>query len=688
VTVNDLGDADSAGPNGLQNFPQLLSAAAGAGGLTVTGSLDGAPLTGGLVIDFYASPLPHASGFGGGQSHLGSTTVATDASGRATFTALLPSVAVSQYITAVVTTSAGSSSEFSAAVRVAAEGSGVTPTEENAAPNGGDGNGDGILDSAQDNVASLQNAVSGSYLTLEAPAGTTLAAVQTVTDPSTVGPPPGVNFPVGLVEFALTGVPLGSAQTVTLILPPGTTMDTYYKYGPTAGDPSPHWYEFLYDGVTGAELLSDRVVLHLVDGGRGNDDGLANGTIVDPGSPAVESNTLTTVTAPSAVYGDSVTFTALVSPLDPLAVTPTGSVQFYVDGSAFGSPVSLVDGMASVSLAAPPAGAYSATAVYVSNDADFLASTASAAAVAVVSPATLMVNADFASRAYGGADPAFTATFSGFVLGEDTSVLGGVLAFSMTADVTSPVGTYPLTPGGLSAANYSITFVAGTLTVDPAELTVTADDATKVVGSANPTFTASFAGFVLGQDASVLVGELAFSTPADASSPPGDYPITPGGLAADNYSLIFVEGTLRVTQTVAIEILRSDVNLVSNGVIAVAVFTTANFDAALVDPGSVVFAGAHAVHNSLADVDGDGDLDMVLHFRTQDTNLRALYEQLLADDLDGDGVLDSTHQELDVSLTGQTVDDVFFEGFDELDLFLSGRSLRELLLDLAAAGGI
>ena len=32
---------------------------------------------------------------------------------------------------------------------------------------------------------------------------------------------------------------------------------------------------------------------------------------------------------------------------------------------------------------------------------------------------------------------------------------------------------------------------------------------------------------------------------------------------------------------------------------------------------------------------------MVLHFRPQDTNLRALYERLLADEINGDGVLDS-----------------------------------------------
>jgi hypothetical protein len=41
----------------------------------------------------------------------------------------------------------------------------------------------------------------------------------------------------------------------------------------------------------------------------------------------------------------------------------------------------------------------------------------------------------------------------------------------------------------------------------------------------------------------------------------------------------------------------------------------------------------------------------------------------------------------EVSLTGQTVDEVLIEGFDSLDLSLSGRTLRQLLDDLAAGGG-
>ena len=60
---------------------------------------------------------------------------------------------------------------------------------------------------------------------------------------------------------------------------------TYYKFGPEAGAPENHWYEFLYDGDTGALIEGNVITLHFVDGGRGDDDLDANGEIVEPGGP-------------------------------------------------------------------------------------------------------------------------------------------------------------------------------------------------------------------------------------------------------------------------------------------------------------------------------------------------------------------------------------------------------------------
>ena len=63
----------------------------------------------------------------------------------------------------------------------------------------------------------------------------------------------------------------------------------------------------------------------------------------------------------------------------------------------------------------------------------------------------------------------------------------------------------------------------------------------------------------------------------------------------------------------------NNINLKSKGVVPVAVLTTEVFDANDIDPTTVKFAGASPpVRWTLCDVDGDGDDDMLFHFKTQD----------------------------------------------------------------------
>ena len=78
-------------------------------------------------------------------------------------------------------------------------------------------------------------------------------------------------------------------------------------------------------------------------------------------------------------------------------------------------------------------------------------------------------------------------------------------------------------------------------------LTVTAPDATRVEGVANPAFTPTYSGFVYGDTAASLTTQPTCTTTATTSSPVGTYPITCSGGASDNYSFTYVPGTLTVT---------------------------------------------------------------------------------------------------------------------------------------------
>ena len=87
-----------------------------------------------------------------------------------------------------------------------------------------------------------------------------------------------------------------------------------------------------------------------------------------------------------------------------------------------------------------------------------------------------------------------------------------------------------------------------TLTVNKAALTITANDASKTYGDANPTFSVSYSGFVNGDDATKLTTQPTISTTATTSSAAGTYAITASGAASDNYDITYVAGTLTVTK--------------------------------------------------------------------------------------------------------------------------------------------
>jgi len=164
--------------------------------------------------------------------------------------------------------------------------------------------------------------------------------------------------------------------------------------------------------------------------------------------------------------------------------------------------------------------------------------------------AILTVKAKDATKVYGSANPAFGASYSGFVNDETAGVLSGSPSLSTTATISSGVGSYTITSaaGTLSAANYSFSFVNGTLSVTPAALTITADNKNKAYGAALPTLTASYSGFVNGDTSASLTTQPTLGTTATANSHVSGIPytISVSGAVDANYTISYVPGTLTV----------------------------------------------------------------------------------------------------------------------------------------------
>ena len=129
---------------------------------------------------------------------------------------------------------------------------------------------------------------SDEIITLDSPIGTTINNSQAIGNPSPPDTPPGATFPYGFISFSIDGVAPDGSTTMTITLPDGAKPDTYYKYGPTPDNTVSHWYEFMFDGETGAEINDNIITLSFVNGKRGDADlNSLNTTIADPGGPAI-----------------------------------------------------------------------------------------------------------------------------------------------------------------------------------------------------------------------------------------------------------------------------------------------------------------------------------------------------------------------------------------------------------------
>jgi hypothetical protein len=245
------------------------------------------------------------------------------------------------------------------------------------------------------------------------------------------------------------------------------------------------------------------------------------------------------LTSGSSTYGNTPAFTYgyYTTPGGGVAVTdasPTGSV-------VWSNPLS----------ATSNAGTYSET--YVSGitlgNPGYILSAGNAANW-TINKAQLTVAANNQTRLYGAANPIFNETISGFVNGEDASVVSGTATGTSTATTGTGVGTATITGsiGSLTAGNYTFVAANGILTINPATLTVTANNQTRLYATANPIFDETISGFVNGEDASVVSGTATGTSTATTGTGVGTATITgsTGSLVASNYNFVAANGTLTI----------------------------------------------------------------------------------------------------------------------------------------------
>ena len=186
----------------------------------------------------------------------------------------------------------------------------------------GDRNSDGTPDSEQSNVASIPS-LTGDFFTLVAPEGIRFTGVEVTADfngdgidnDDLVNPTGnGFSFLDGFLNYRIEPLdpnePLGDGPLeleISILLPNNTNAtNTYFKFNSVTSQLE----EFTYDGETGAEFFDvglgtnsqNLVVLHFIDGGRGDDDGLVNGVITDPGGFGFLANPTVTLTESGGIF--------------------------------------------------------------------------------------------------------------------------------------------------------------------------------------------------------------------------------------------------------------------------------------------------------------------------------------------------------------------------------------------------
>jgi len=243
-------------------------------------------------------------------------------------------------------------------------------------------------------------------------------------------------------------------------------------------------------------------------------------------------------TAPLVVAASSGTSTYGAN---PPAITP--SYSGFVNGDGPGS-LNTAPTCSTTATANSPVGTYPSSCSG-GSDPDYTLSYVPGQVV--VGTADLVITASSGTMTYGGTLPNVTPSYAGFVNGDGIGSLSTVPTCSTAATSSSPVGAYTTSCSGAADSNYTITYVNGSVHVNPAPLTITASSSSITYGASPPAVAPTVTGLVNGETKSVLGAGLACSTTAGASSPVGTYASTCSGAVDANYTISYANGSVQIT---------------------------------------------------------------------------------------------------------------------------------------------
>lgn len=294
-------------------------------------------------------------------------------------------------------------------------------------------------------------AASGS-VRASSPDGTSISNVSSApADPNAL--PPGALDLTGVLSYEVDDVAVGGSVDVTLQLPAGSTPTAVYKD-----------VNGTYVDVSSiATIIGNSVVLDLTDGGLGDEDGVANGVIVDPvvvvgNDSASPTSVRLTANPTDPVAGAPVTLKATVS---SSGAAPTGTVEFTDGGADLPgcSSVALATGIARCVLAGGLSGGTHAIRAIYSGSSSHQGSSSAISDVEVSQPTTtaLTLSSPFAYGSESASGFMVAVTSSGAsTLGGSVTVTEGTVTLCTLTLGSGGSGTCSPTAKALAPGTYSV----------------------------------------------------------------------------------------------------------------------------------------------------------------------------------------------------------------------------------------